>query len=210
MEDTRRNEDFGERRKFDDRPADDHEPGPARAVDISGRCAGCWGRIQGTTDASGRWLRIECLVCRRAVDGDDAVREADAMRQEAEDNMDAVRVGRPANYRADARFVLKLLPDMDRDKSKVDRRIDASRAQGRKPGRLTRHEIPPGAPGYLYAQAQVFLAGVENLSKEKAAIALTDFEFGEPQLVGAELSPHDGTLHVTGSVPVLHRDRAVN
>ena len=144
MENTRRNEDFDERRLFDDRPADDHEPGPARAVDISGRCADCWGRIKGTTDAAGRWLRIECLVCRRAVDGHGAVREADAMRQEAEDNMAAVRVGRPANYRADARFVLKLLPDMDRDKSKVDRRIAASRAERRKPHRLTRHEISPG------------------------------------------------------------------
>ena len=205
MENTRCNQDFDERRKFDDRPADDHEPGPARAVDISGRCADCWGRIKGTTDASGRWLRIECLVCRRAVDGDGAAREADAMRQEAEDNMAAVRVGRPANYRADARFVLKLLPDMDRDKPKVDRRIAASRAEGRKPGRLTRHEVPPGTAGYLYAQAQAFLAGVENLSKEKAAIALADFDFGEPQLVGTKESPRDGTLHVTGSVPVVHR-----
>lgn len=205
MEYTRCNEDFDERRRFDDRPADDHEPGPARAVDISCRCAACWGRIKGTTDPSGRWLRIECLVCGQAVDGYGAAREADAMRQEADDNMAAVRVGRPAGYRADARFVLKLVPDMDRDKSKVDRRIAASRAEGRKPGRLTRHEFPPGTAGYLYAQAQVLLAGVENLSKEKSAIAPADFEFGEPQLLGAERSPHDGTLHLTGSIPVVHR-----
>ena len=141
-----------------------------------------------------------------AVDGKDAAREAEAMRVEGEDNMAAARIGQPANYRPDARFVLKLLPDMDRDKAKVDQRIEASLAQGRKPRRLTRHEIPPGTAGYLYAQARAFLAGVENLSREKSAISLSDFEYGEPQVVGVEKSPADGTLRVTGSVPVAHRN----
>ena len=44
-----------------------------------------------------------------------------------------------------------------------------------------------------------------NLSPEKSAISLSDFEYGEPQVVGVEKSPTDGTLRVTGSVPVAHR-----
>ena len=202
---TGRIEDFDERRRFDDRSACDRQPGPARSVDVSGRCADCWGPIAGKKQPAGEWRHIECLVCRRAVDGKDAACEAEAMRVEGEDNMAAARIGQRANYRPDARFVLKLLPDMDRDKAKVDQRIEASLAEGRKPWRLTRHEIPRGTAGYLYAQARAFLAGVENLSREKSAISLSDFEYGEPQVVGVEKSPADGTSRVTGSVPVAHR-----
>ena len=205
MEKTERIEDFDERRRFDDRSAEDGRPAPAVAVDVNGRCADCWGPIAGTKQPTGEWQHIECLVCGRAVDGKDAAREAEAMRAEGDDNMAAARVGGPANYRPNARFVLKLLPDMDRDKAKVDQRIEASLAEGRKPRRLTRHEIPPGTAGYLYAQARAFLAGVENLSREQSAISLSDFEYGEPQVVGVEKSPADGTLRVTGSVPVAHR-----
>ena len=205
MDYATRKEDFDERRRFDDRPADDRQPGPARAVDVSARCADCWGSIAGTTESAGEWRRIECLVCSRSVDGEDAAREADAMRREADDNMAAARVGRPANYRAHARFVLKLLPDMDRDKAKIDQRIESSLEEGRKRRRLTRHEIPPGTAGYLYAQARAFLAGVENLSDEQAAAALADLDYGEPRVVGVDGSAGDGTLHVTGSVPVVYR-----
>ena len=202
---TEQSEDFDGQRRFDDRSACDRQPGPARSVDVRGRCADCWGPITGTKQPTGEWQHIECLVCRRVVDGMDAAREAEAMRMEGDDNMAAARVGRPANYRPDARFVLKVLPDMDRDKAKVDQRIEASLAAGRKRLRLTRHEIPPGTAGYLYAQARAFLAGVENLSREQSAISLSDFEYGEPQVVGVEKSLADGTLRVTGSVPVAHR-----
>lgn len=204
MGNTTHIEDFNERRRFHDRPADDQQPGPARAMDIRGRCVHCWGSIAGTKVPAGDWHRIECLHCGRSVDGEDAVRESDAMRREANDNMAASRIGQPPNYRADARFVLKLLPDMDRDKAKVDKRIKASLNQGRKRRRLTRHELPPGTAGYLYAQACALLAGIENLSDEKAPIAPTDFEFGEPQVVGVDGSVGEGTLHLTGSAPVVH------
>ena len=205
MDITERIEDFDGQRRFDDRSACDRQPGPARSVDVSGRCADCWGPIAGTKQPAGEWQHIECLVCRRAVDGKDAACEAEAMRVEGEDNMAAARIGQRANYRPDARFVLKLLPDMDRDKAKADQRIEASLAEGRKRRRLTRHEIPPGTAGYLYAQARAFLAGVENLSREQSAISLSDFEYGEPQVVGVEKSPAGGTLRVTGSVPVAYR-----
>ena len=205
MDNASRNENFDERRQFDDRPADDRGPGPARAVEISGRCADCWGPVSGTKDAEDRWIRIGCLVCGRSVHGDDAAHEVDAMQREASDNMAAARVGRPAKYRAGASFVLKLLADMDRDKAKIDRRVGASLAEGRKRGRLTRHDFPRGTAGYLYAQARALLAGVDNLSAEKSAIALSDLKFGKPQVVKVDGSVDDRTLHVTGKVPVAHR-----
>ena len=198
-------ENFDDRLEFDDRSPEDLKLGPARVVDVSGRCADCWGPIAGRKDASGRWSHIECLLCGRSVDEEKAEREVEAMEREAHCNMAAARVGQPARYRANAGFVLKLLPDMDRDVAKVERRIKVSLAEGRKRGRLTRHEFPPGTAGYLYAQAIAFLAGVENLSREKAAFALTDLEYGEPQPVGIDGSAGDGTIHVTGRIPAIHR-----
>ena len=50
MDNATQSEDFDERRLFEDRPSDDRETGPARAVDISGRCVGCWGPVSGTKD----------------------------------------------------------------------------------------------------------------------------------------------------------------
>ena len=191
------------RRQFEDRPAEDQELGPARAVDIRGRCADCWGPVSGTKDSKGGWNQIECYVCRRSVGGDDAAKEAEDMWREADGNMAATRVGRPAKYRAGARFVLKLLPDMDRDTEKVGRRIQASLAKPPKPRRLTRREVPSGTAGFLYAQAQVFLSGVQNLSPEMSAIPISDFEFGEPRLT--EESITDRTLNFRMSVPVTHR-----
>ena len=203
MDNATQSEDFDERRLFEDRPSDALDTGPARAVDISGRCVGCWGPVSGTKDGEDRWSRIECRLCGRSINGDDAAQEADAMRREAAENMAVARIGRPMKYRAGADFVLKILPDMDRDRQQVNLRVDASLAEGRKRGRLTRQEIPPGTAGYLYAQARAFLSGVENLSAEMSAIALSDFDYGEPQIVSIDMV--DGTFHATGRVPVVHR-----
>ena len=37
------------------------------------------------------------------------------------------------------------------------------------------------------------------------AIALSDFEFGEPQVVDVEASPADTSIHVSAKIPALHR-----
>ena len=124
-------EDFYKRLEFKDRPPDDGEPGPARTVDMTARCTDCWGPVSVATDDQGRWNHIECLLCGRSVDGDDAEREGAAMCQEAERNMLAARSGHPSKYRADARFAFKLLPDMDRDKEKaINALMPTSRRDG--------------------------------------------------------------------------------
>ena len=200
------NEHFDEHRQFEDRPADQREPGPARAVDIKARCVHCWGAVSGNKDGDGRWNRIECRVCGSSIQGDDAVLEAVAMQAEAAANMAPARVGHPAKYRTKAGFVLKILPDMDRDKQLVDARIADSLLAGRKRGRLTRHEIPSGTAGYLYAQARVFLAGLDNLLlADMSVFASSDFQLGEPQVSAVEDSVASGGLHVTGTIPLAHR-----
>ena len=199
------NGDFDQWRHFDDRASDDRTPGPARAVEISGRCVDCWGPVTGRKDGDARWIRIECQLCGRSVDGEDADREAESMRGEVEANLPHGRVGHGSKYREGASFVLKILPDMDRDTQKVDHRIAASTAAGRKRGWLTRREIPPGTAGYLYAQARAFLSGVESQSHGMSAIALSDFEFGEPRVVGVEASPADASIQVSAKIPASHR-----
>ena len=188
------NDDFNERREFKDRAAT-REPGPARAVAITGRCADCWERIAGTKDADGRVAphRVPAVRSR----GRWAGRRVRSRRNAAGGRRQHGRSAHRGTSGIQARreVVLKLIPDMDRDKAKVDRRIAASLEEG-KPRRLPRHEIPTGTAGYLYAQAAAFLARIENenFARVKSAIALSDFMFGEPQLVGGPSRDADGTL----------------
>ena len=189
---TGHREGLGGWRIFDDRRPDDPRPGRARAVETTARCASCWGTVEEERDAGGRWVRIACRICERVVDGGEAQREADQMRREAELNMPGARTRRGSKYREDARFVLKVLPDMDRDTVAFDARVAASKAGGTKGRKLFRRKFRPGTPGYLYAQARILLSGLENLSGEMSAIALSDFDFGAPRIESVEVAPADG------------------
>ena len=117
--DTTRKEDFDGRRRFDDGRADNRRARPAHEVDLSRRGMDCWGLIAGKKEpAAGATASNAWSAAGSSTGGCHGTR---GRRQDGRR-----RVGRPANYRADARFVLKLLPDMDRDKAKVDQRIEAS------------------------------------------------------------------------------------
>ena len=195
---------FDQRRCFEDRPADDSTVGLARAVDIEGRCVVCWGPAVGTK-AGDRWIRIRCCLCGRSLDGEDAEREAESMQVEAECNMRRAREGRGLNYRKEARFVLKILPDMDRDKARFNQRVAAKRAEKPKRRWMGRHKFPRGTAGNLYAQACLFLSGLENLPREMSAIALSDFDFGQPQIVGVSGVTADASVQIDAVVPSRHR-----
>ena len=56
-----------------------------------------------------------CLICGSSDDGEDAQREAARMVCETAENLPLVRVGHGSRYSEEARFVVKLHPDMDRD-----------------------------------------------------------------------------------------------
>ena len=197
--------DFNKWRHFDDRASDDRSVGPARAVETKGRCANCWGPVAGRKDRDGHWIRIECQLCRSSVEGKDAEREAERMQVEADDNMPSARVGRGSKYGKEAKFVLKILPDMDRDKAQFDQRLTARRKAKPKKNWLDRNDFPKGTAGYLYAQACAFMSGLDNFPREMSAIALSDFDFGEPQILGIEASSADTSLRASAVVPTSHR-----
>ena len=197
--------DFNEWQSFDDRPSNDHGVGPAGATEIEGRCADCWGAVAGRRDKDGHWLRIECQLCGRSVEGKDAEREAVRMQVEADGNMPRARVGRGSKYDETAKFVLKILPDMDRDKAQFDQRVAASRKTGPPRGWLGRSDFPKGTAGYLYAQACAFVSGLDNFPRQLSAIALSDFDFGEPRILGVEASSSENPLRVSAEIPASHR-----
>ncbi len=199
-------DDFDHWRDFDDRPPDDHSPGPARSVEITGRCTRCWGPIKGRKTEDDRWTRIECQLCRHSVDGKEADRDAKGMLLEMENNLKPVRVGHPPNYREGASFVLKILPDMVKGSQKqVAEREKAARAVEQRRLWLDRRDVPPGNAGYLYLQARAILSGIESLPDEMSAIALSDFDFGEPRITNVDALPTGELLRVSAEIPASHR-----
>ncbi len=127
------------------------------------------------------------------------------MRHELEANLASARVGAPPTYRPDASFVLKILPDMDRDKQRIANRIAASLTKTRKGRWLSRKQIPEGAAGYLYLQARAFLSGVESLTHEMSAFAWSDVDFGEPRIVGIQATTAESSPKVSMKVPAQYR-----
>lgn len=199
---------FDKWHEFGDRPPDDGRVGPARAADIEGRCVDCWGPIAGLIDADGDWVCIVCEICGGRVETGDAGREKARMAREAEDNMANVRVGRGAVYREDARFVLKILPDMDRDREWFERRVTAALEEDPRRGYLRRrdlrsddHDNVYAAAGFLYAQARLLVSGLCRLPGDVSAIDLRDFDFGKARMTGLEDASADEHVRISGTVP---------
>ena len=183
---------------------DDHRAGEAASATVKGRCTKCWGRLVGQLDAKKRWAEIKCRVCGRSVEGIDAVREMENMCREADDNLPAVRRGQPAKYREDAKFVLKILPDMDRDTAYFDRRVTAKIAEGRKKKTISRHDFPKGTAGYLYLQACALMAGTTSLPYEKSVTQYSDYHIETPRISGIDVENDGSDVRVSAKAP--HRN----
>ena len=184
------------RKDFDDHPAGGHASGQGTAAAIEGRCTNCWGRLVGRQDGDERWTGIECRLCGRSVEGDVAGSEMERMRREADGNLTKVCRGLAAKYREDAKFVFKILPDMDRNTAHVDKRIAAKIAAARRGGYLDRGSFPKGTAGYLYLQANTFMAGIESLPHEMSVIRYSDIDFEEPRISGVDVAD-DGSARVS-------------
>ena len=166
------------------------------------------GTVAGRRDKDGHWIRIECQLCGRSVEGKDAEREAARMQVEADGNMPSARVGRGSKYDEEAKFVLKILPDMDRDQAQFEQRVVASLETGPQRGWLGRSDFPKGTAGYLYAQACAFMSGLDKFPREMSAIALSDFDFGQPRILGVEALSADTLQAVSESLPTAHQTGA--
>ena len=177
---------------------DEHSAGEAAAAAIKGRCTNCWGRLVGQSNEMGRWIGIECQICGRSVKGEEADREMERMHRELIDNLPKVRRGLPAKYREDAKFVLKVLPDMERDKAYFNRRVAAKMAEGRKKNRLSRHDFPKGEAGYLYLQASAFMAGIESLPREMSLVRISDYDFQKPHISDVDVADDLSEMRVSG------------
>ena len=136
-------------------------------------------------------IAVQCRLCGRSVDSEDAAREIAGMEAEAALNLARAQAGRGSKYREGAKFVLKILPDMDRNKAWFDGCVAKSRAAERRTNWLDRRNFPAGTAGNLYFQACVFLSGLENLGRVKSTLEITDFDFEGMQVVGVE-TPESG------------------
>ncbi len=176
---------------------DDHPAGEAASVAIKGRCTHCWGQLAGGRDRDGRWIGVECRLCGRSVKGEEAGREMERMCREMDDNLPKVRRGQAARYREGAKFVLKILPYMDLNKTYLDKRIDEKMAEGRKKNWLSRHDFPKGTAGYLYLQACTLMAGINSLPHGMSVIRYSDFDFQEPRISGVAVADDDSEVRVS-------------
>ena len=176
---------------------DDHPAGGVVAVAIKGRCTNCWGRVDGRLDGEKRCIGIECRLCGRSVEGDEATREMKRMCRKMDDNLPLVRRGLAARYREDAKFVLKILPDMDRNTAHFDNRVTAKIAEGRKKATISRHDFPKGTAGYLYLQACTFMAGTESFPYEISVIQYSDYGFEKPHISGIDVADDGSEVRIS-------------
>lgn len=166
------------RHPFDDRGPEDQSIGPARRVDISVRCVNCWGQGEALITSTDACVGLNCQVCDRRVDDWQAGHEWQRMTREAGRDQSGARVGRPQEYADDAKFVLKLLPEMDRDRAKFEERVEKTTrdaVQRSKRDRLTRLDFEErGTPGFFYLQACAFVAGLNAAPRDISLAAPPD------------------------------------
>ena len=182
----------------------DHRAGEAASAVIKGRCTNCWGRLVGQLGAGERWTEIKCRVCGKSVEGDDAVREMEKMCREMVESLPTARRGLAAKYREDAKFVLKVFPEMDLDTAYFDRRYNAKLAEGRKKKTISRHDFPKGTAGYLYLQACALMAGTASLPYEKRVIQYPDYDFETHRISDIDVEIHGSEVRVSAKAP--HRN----
>ena len=172
-------------------------PGAYGKAVAKGRCVQCWGRLIGrTADVDEGWAQVRCRVCDVMLDSADANLEVERMEREATFSLMNMRWGRVPKYREDAVFVQKLFPHVPRqDGDEVNARIRRKMAEGGKKGFLTHGGFPPGAPGLLFVQAAILMAGLERMP----------FGMSVPGLDGIDIKD-DGALVVPDPTEKIRED----
>ena len=190
-----------------DRDADDPAIGPARSVDIAGRCTNCWGQCNGIADLHDRHIGLACGVCEQRVGEEEVALETKRMESELARNLHGARVGLAAEYDESARFVLKILPNMDMDKAKFRQRVEEAKqrasSKSKRRGKITRHDFGErGTAGSLFMQASALVSGLGVLPRDISVVSLSDFDF---ENLSGELQDStvdaDGQLSISASIP---------
>ena len=143
---------------------------PAEPI-IEGRCTRCWGMAYVSVCDSGEITRIECGLCINHLEGQEAALEWTKVKLEEKCNLPKVSQGTAAKYRQNARFVSKIIPDMRRDKARMETQMKAAmKLPSREKGTswITRHDVPAGEAGYLYLQAKLLAASIRSLPQDMA------------------------------------------
>ena len=140
--------------------------GNPQKASLKRRCAGFWGGLVGRLNDHHQVTGIKCRVCGEKLEGDAARDEHTRMQSEGATNMLNIEFGWLPRYADDATFVQKVLPVREHvPKDEVAARIAQATAKPNKEKQhLTRHDFPPGSPGFFVLQATVLMASVEDVS----------------------------------------------
>ena len=83
-------------------------------------------------------------------------------------------------YRADATFVQKIFPYIDRlSAEEFSQRASDEAQKGVKSGWLTRSSFPAGSAGFLFLQARALMSGMERLPRELSVARFWDVDMNE-------------------------------
>ena len=181
-------------RKSSEQERQEYTPGKEGRFRLKGRCRSCWGGLIGEGGAEHVPTAIRCRVCGTVLKGANARTEYQQMLDQSMSNTD---YDFPANYRADATFVQKVFPNIDRQSgdelrqringetpkgtkdgwlTRLRQRINAKASKGTKDGWLTRSTFPAGSVGFLFLQARALMSGVERLPRELSVAPVSDFD----------------------------------
>ena len=131
---------------------------------LKGRCTRCWGNLLARHDDTGRCTRIRCRVCGSTVEGAKAADAFLGMEKQTMLNLMKLEFGHAPRY-DNGEFVEKIIPQFETlSKKEFTERIRRKSAERKVRNKLTRHDFPPGSPGFLFIQARILLMGVADLS----------------------------------------------
>ena len=155
----------------------EHALGEEGRFQLKGRCRHCWGGLIAKVEAGHPPTAIRCRVCHLLLEGDEAREEHERMSKEGDLNTSAMVLGMRPTYRADARFVQKIFPYMDRlSVEEFSQRAGDEAQKGGKKGWLTRSLFPAGSAGFLFLQARALTSGVERLPRELSVVRFWDVD----------------------------------
>ena len=174
----------------------DHDPGKKGRVQLKARCVRCWGGLMAKRRGEYLPRAIRCRVCGLALEGDEAREEYRRMSEQTAANMFNMAFGQPAAYRADATFVQKPFPDIDREPpDRFEKSVASHAALGAPSQWLTRSGFPAGAAGFLFLQARALMSGVERLPRDTSVAQFSDIDLHDDGSATVHVSQEELGIH---------------